>query len=906
MVMNLLGGRKLFFVFLISIFFCLLLSFPAVSASITLGNATHLLEKNYAPGSFLKGWINISLDKELTTSVISAFASNITIQSLLNKSNIDCRFSTQCWCYPIDCSARFIPFGNGMSSQLYSLNVLQTKIVGVKLVGNVSEILDFKFNVNTNAGPSCIYPLVIDLLGDNSFEWKANQVINMSCYIARPYGCFNVSASSDSVTIDTTTLCQQINLPSAKGYEIGAFVNGTGSATLQLSLEIGSAQKSCNVVVNSNGEKSCTVIFDEVIPAGSGTVCVSSLQPTTNYRINFEDVAPCGFISGTQFNHDFALFAKPLMYGPVNSVNFNQQFFGDQLNLSTVIMNYISEKYNGACSPECIIPFSFNSGVNQDITVSSVQLRYKSDGLERTPVTNFYALNITNALLSSSFIQLSLDKASLAIPHGSGTKNYILRIGDRQLFENLTVKGGPTVGDIFPTSAGLLVPTDFTILMGNATNLTGYIFVWNFGDGSPIRVTTTNKISYTYTKTGTYSFIVNVSGSSGETTKNVNVVVGTPYTQINTTLYNYKNYLKKIEDSIGVLPVWVQEKTAKQLAIETMRESVMRLEARYKETLQSEEDKLAALMNELVALNVPRTFIASMSIQPIDFIQSNEIVDALVLSEFGAGTAGDEDYAPAINAWLDENIRIMIDADSYSFVYPSEEKVLFSRVQLSIEPTENIDELYLILDGEPRGIFFREDYGERELEHGYGIRFNELTTGTKRTVEFIYPGVIDISRLPFYFSPAFSELAFGIEPGVCNSNAMCEADRGENSKNCRADCKSWTSTIILFSILFFIAFVVYILLQEWYKRYYEAYLFKDKNQLFNVIAFMNNAENQKMSKDEIFRKLKPYRWNGEQLHYAWNKLKGTRTGMWEIPLFKIFENRKVAEELAKRRGGLLQ
>ena len=135
---------------------------------------------------------------------------------------------------------------------------------------------------------------------------------------------------------------------------------------------------------------------------------------------------------------------------------------------------------------------------------------------------------------------------------------------------------------------------------------------------------------------------------------------------------------------------------------------------------------------------------------------------------------------------------------------------------------------------------------------------------------------------------------------------MCESERGENSNNCRVDCKPWTSTIILFCILFFIAFVVYILLQEWYKRYYESYLFKDKNQLFNAIAFMNNAENQKMSKDEIFRKLKPYRWNSEQLHYAWNKLHGWRTGMWEIPLFKIFENKKVAEELAKRRGGTLR
>ena len=96
--------------------------------------------------------------------------------------------------------------------------------------------------------------------------------------------------------------------------------------------------------------------------------------------------------------------------------------------------------------------------------------------------------------------------------------------------------------------------------------------------------------------------------------------------------------------------------------------------------------------------------------------------------------------------------------------------------------------------------------------------------------------------------------------------------------------------------------VVYIILQEWYKRYYENYLFKDKNQLFNLITFMHNSLNQKLSRDQIFEKLRPLRWSNEQLVYAWKKLHGKRTGMWEIPIFISFEKYQIKKEIEKRQN----
>ena len=95
---------------------------------------------------------------------------------------------------------------------------------------------------------------------------------------------------------------------------------------------------------------------------------------------------------------------------------------------------------------------------------------------------------------------------------------------------------------------------------------------------------------------------------------------------------------------------------------------------------------------------------------------------------------------------------------------------------------------------------------------------------------------------------------------------------------------------------------MYIILQEWYKRYYEKHLFKDKNQLFNLMAFMKNAEAQQLKKDDVFNRLRQFKWSKEHLVYAWNKLHGKRTGMWEIPLFLYFERKRIASEMLKRKN----
>jgi hypothetical protein len=220
-------------------------------------------------------------------------------------------------------------------------------------------------------------------------------------------------------------------------------------------------------------------------------------------------------------------------------------------------------------------------------------------------------------------------------------------------------------------------------------------------------------------------------------------------------------------------------------------------------------------------------------------------------------------------------------------------------VTLSPKSGQSLGEVYFLVNGNPDEIKFNSmDENIRDYDDAAGIVFSELTS--TKIIEFLIPSKISIENLPIYVSPEFRDLEFSVDPEVCNFNKRCEKALGENYKNCRSDCKPIGLTILWIFILLFVSLVVYIILQEWYKRYYESRLFKDKNQLFNLINFMNNSYNQGIKKSEIISKLKDIEWENGQLNYAWNKFQGKRTGMWEIPLFKFVEKRQVKKELAKR------
>ena len=94
---------------------------------------------------------------------------------------------------------------------------------------------------------------------------------------------------------------------------------------------------------------------------------------------------------------------------------------------------------------------------------------------------------------------------------------------------------------------------------------------------------------------------------------------------------------------------------------------------------------------------------------------------------------------------------------------------------------------------------------------------------------------------------------------------------------------------MLIAILF-LAAIIWVILQIWYTRKYENYLFKDRNNLYNLVNYIETEKKKEMGEKDIISKLKKSGWTSEQLRYALRKYAGKETGLPQIiPIGKILE-----------------
>ena len=861
-----------------------LFSLNLVMANVLVGNKSYEINKVYGASQKITGWINISLNNEPADNLISAFDSSISLRDILDKNSID--YS----CSPFDCNSGYA--GTlAESSKTFYLNYNEKKILGIRLTGEISEINSISFIVDTNAGKSCLNPVAIDLFDDGDIEYKAEEVSNdFSCIGADYYGCYNNADYSGRKNITKTRVCERINLIApSKAFEIGADIMKKTSSTLpvnfKLELFIGSYSKSCIANTSESGKISCVVELSNGLTENvQADVCLSANNDADNakYEIKYEDKDSCGY-TGNE-NHDFPIFLKSGKFKEISNIAFNKEIKG--VNLGSEISRYILDKYYGNCEPECIIPIAIIAGTNQTATISDLNLVYNADKSER----NIYDVQKTNALIDADFHKIDLEKANLIVP-AEGNKTLIFKIGEQSIFsENIVINAVSNIDDIIPSSFPALVPVNFIVLI-NSANAT---YIWDFGDGSK-QETKKNNLMHTYANTGSYEIKVKVYDKNGETTKTVSVSAGPPKDYISSTIANYKIDLNNLKIQMLLLPNFIKKQVEIDFNNTKLNFEIKKQENNYLNA--SKDSDYTEIMKNLVQLKIPYGMNITRNIRAMNLILDKNQIDNEVLRDSGAGNFSNEDYFLPINSWILDNLDISFESKTYSFYLRDGNEKDYSDVKINLKPKKSLKEVYVFVNGEPDKIIFKDYEGKNIDDKASAVLLPDLSQ--QKIIEFLYYEKINPLNVPVFISPGFNQLA--LTPAInCNNNHECE--EGESYKNC-SDCgKPWSKTLSMLGILFFIAFVVYIILQEWYKRHYESRLFANKNELFNLVNFMGNSENQGLKKSEGFNKLKDLGWGGEQLTYAWNKLYGYRTGMWEIPIFKWVENRQVKAELEKRKN----
>ncbi|MBI2045447.1 DUF4190 domain-containing protein [Candidatus Pacearchaeota archaeon] len=152
---------------------------------------------------------------------------------------------------------------------------------------------------------------------------------------------------------------------------------------------------------------------------------------------------------------------------------------------------------------------------------------------------------------------------------------------------------------------------------------------------------------------------------------------------------------------------------------------------------------------------------------------------------------------------------------------------------------------------------FDRSYGEtdyRNYVHINAVSGTSITFSTTEDVDFV--------SLPVFISPDLNDLILKPEPPGAKSTKS----------------KWWLYSIII-AIILIIGGLGYFFINKWYKNKYEIHLFKTKNNLFNILSYINNSKRKGMPDIEIRTRLKKSGWTWEQIDYSMKKYYGEKIFM---------------------------
>lgn len=879
-------GVKFSAIILVAILLCAGLSIASFEYK---GNG---IERIYSAGEKIRGLLNISFSDEPADAILrSNFKGTIKLLDLLEKNGFS--EGVDYICSNPGCLDIYKTAGSATTVALSEDSPL---IVGFNVVGEDIVIQSLRFDMSSNAGASCNRQLLIDVLDRNEYFIQSNK--NSGAICGEEYeGCFSAAAPTSFADITTNPYCENISLTPAPSYQLmGIVKKGTSDTNLEMTLHNSdwAVLGECMLPKQTQDTDALGCIVNyTVTSAGNYFVCISADSDNSEYKIRSEETNPiCGTsTSGTSFDTDFELFAHPIKFDALGTLSVNESTFYD-LNGETdfvgEVQSYIDEQ--GNCSKGCIVPFKI-TGLSQSLTFSNANLKFTK--YNRGKVENVDGLQKLekqkSGITTTKPLNIELGNAGITIPlSASNTSKLYLYLNERPILPaplNLTIK--PSFGfDIYPKIVLFGVKTDFQVISPYTITSSS----WNFGDGVS-RTALGNAISHRYTQFETgYNVDVELTRSDGAKARNsFSITTGSLSESASKLMQEYENVIGNITNIINTFSSFIAEGLRSKLNLNEMKTSLNNTKQGLNNAT-SDEGYLSAI-NAALAINIPASIVVSEEgSAPISAgfeninVQILEQISGTTLSESGRA-----DIKKAIAAWVEKNYDASVTYKVISKTNDNNEKEpILTDVKISLTKKPNADAssntAYLIIDYPKDSITFAGNYSE--MVSGSGTYMLISDSGT---IEFLIYSKVSPSSLGMYISPKISELGTYGQIEIIKAGGF-----------------NWGRFIFWITVLLVIAFIAYIALQEWYKRRYESYLFKNPNDLYNIINFIFNSRKNGTDDTEIAKKLKIVGWKGEQITYAFKKLDGKRTGMFEIPIFRIFEKRKIEQEIEKRKSSQAQ
>ena len=880
-------NKKLVIFGLIVVFMVIFSS--VIFASFQAGTPSHSIEKIYGPLFNISGWMNISFDEEPINSIFSGYfdgspGNSIDLEELLNK-NPAYAYS----CIPSDCEGDYSTI-NGASSKIFTLNSGGTKILGLRISSSqpIQSISSFFMKINSNSATASTPQLAIDILYDNETNWRAYKPHEE--YQEKNYGCFEENETEGSAQITTAQYCQKISLPVFPQVRIGADIQeiseGNVDFTISISNDTFGIYKSCTQNRSGSGQINCTISDLKTSQPRDFFVCIRTKNTGDNnkYGIRYEQDNQCGFTEffGGEYTFDFEIFAQASLYDAVGNFvlnNTEMQNSGSSGMIENKILNYINEKYGGDCSDECVIPIVFRSNAdNQVIGVSDIGLSYVA-GISTT-TTTIYDLTEDFPKISSDYQRLFIDKAEFSVPSELGNHDFSLKLNEQEIFsENIEVKDVPLIKSLTPKSTAAGFPETFVVDVVSPANINISGYNWDFGDDSSM-TTPINKIIHIYPTIGTYNLKITVIDTGGfnysrifeiNVTSAKNLIQGT-LNKLNINLLNLK---EKIQNQ----DLFQQNSLNSILKIENISFELERLKQKYNKA--ANESEYMNILESLLEIKLPENIFKTKQANSFLFFPEKNNIDMDIVQSIGGGeydTKRIENYRQAIMAWQQENVELTMDFNEFSGESDSDIESLVNIFEIKVnEKIDIVDDYYLIIP-KLENINF-----DRSVEESSGFVYVNLRGVSG--INFYTTEDVDFNNLPAFVAPSIDKLVVSTVPILSD------------------DEKKQKLTIFILSLIFLViaGFIAYMVIYQWYKKKYENYLFKNRNDLYNIVLYVNASKKKGLNNKEISRNLKKAGWSSEQMKYVMRKYEGKRTGLIELPLVHFMKKVRKSNFHQKRK-----
>lgn len=831
----------------------------------------------YAPNGKITGSINLSFaDISPDAYLKTSFGGNISLMDLIKRQS---NFSYSCSTF--DCSPSYLTTGSGNDLKQFSLTEGQSRAVGFVIEGDspVVQQGSFSLRVISTAGESNVPQLGIDLLDDNSPEWSS--YIASGNFGSKYSGCYTTtshqSQGNPTSFIGSTRYCEKIPFFTSPQVSIGAYLTGSGDSAMEMSIQDvnqPSSSGACTNMTSATGttEVSCVPTKQDgtdypIKENGDFYVCIEQIAGFPNsYKINRENSAPCGFIGtyspATGYTADYDLFGKSGKFATLQSFTFDDSIAaaaGYSKNLESEISSYLYSRYGDDCSGECVVPISFDAQKNQDIDLDNFHLFVDDFTYGTTELSLLYDIKEVDALINSTgYGSLSLNAANFSVPDSFGEHNFELTLIDGNksyvlLSKDINVERIPQTDSVFPRTTAGALPTEFTANVNRFGSNSSIIqYRWDFGDGSPIQSTTTKTISHSYNQLGIFNLQITIFNSQGlSSSAEFEISVVSPQDAVIKILGENQINLAVIESKLGNYPDFAQTAIRQTLNLDFIDGKLQDLKL-LSDNAATDEQYLN-IMRELIQINLPEDIEETASAVSAPLFLTQSRINLELLKNIGGGDYDPKrssEYIDAIVLWGLNNAHATIDYSEISGAYGDSWTPFISTVKINMQGLA-AGSAYLVIPA-LENIQFDKIYSQS------GDYYYIPLSSLPETVQFATSESLSPVNLPVFISPSLNELSL-------------PDGKGSNTK------------IIIVAIVIASAIIlgltVYVIVGKWYQRKYEAHLFKDRNDLYNMINYVHRLKSRGVKEGDIGKNLRKAKWNPEQIAYVIKRYARKRIGI---------------------------